>query len=68
MSDTEQSKRPKTKVAKNVECGDWCEFGGVAVMAGQPVYNDMGNILIPWGNGSVSEFRPNERIRMHYDD
>lgn len=66
MSNT--ARRPKTKAAKNVKAGDWCVFGGMAFQAGKPVINDEGNILIPWGNGSVSEFTPLERITLHYDD
>jgi hypothetical protein len=62
-----RSDQPKWKAAKNINQGDWCVFGGMAFQAGEPMTNDDGNILISWGNGSVSEFTPDERIPLHYD-
>lgn len=56
------TEKRKTKAAKDIEPGDWCVFGVMAYQAGEPVTNDEGNILIQWGNGSVSEFAPDERV------
>lgn len=60
--------RPVTKAAKDIEMGDWFAFGSLAWQASEPVTNDHGKILIMWGNGTVSEFDPDERLRIHYDD
>lgn len=56
------TEKQKTKAAKDIQTNDWCVFGGMAYQAGEPVINDEGNILIQWGNGSVSEFAPDERV------
>lgn len=61
------TKRPKTKAAKDIEAGDWCEFGTLAVLAGEPWTNDEGKICIPLGY-RWSEFRPDERITIHYEE
>lgn len=53
-----------TKAAKDIKAGDWCDFGPLAWQAGEPVINDDGKILIQWGNGSVSEFGPDERVEI----
>lgn len=60
--------RPKTKAAKDIEAGDWVDSGTMTWQAGEPVINEDGDILIQWGNGSVSEYSPDERVTMHYDD
>jgi hypothetical protein len=57
--------RPKTKAAKNIKAGEWLEFGGLVFRAGEP-YEDEGAIWIPLGYGE-SEFRPNERVKIHHD-
>lgn len=59
--------RPKEKAARDIEPGDWCAFSSLAWQAGK-VDSDEGMILIHWGNGTVSEFCPDEMIRMRYDD
>jgi hypothetical protein len=68
MNNTTDTTRPETKAARDIKMGDWCAFGRLTWQAGEPVTNDRGRILIQWGNGTVSEFDPGERIRMHYDD
>jgi hypothetical protein len=60
--------QPTTKAARDIKFGDWCAFGSLTWQAGEPYADDEGNILIPWGNGSVSEFKPGERIQMHEAD
>ncbi|MGY1436662.1 hypothetical protein [Streptomyces reniochalinae] len=58
--------RPKTRAAKLIKAGDWVEFGNLAWLAGEPWQED-GTVFIPFGY-TVEEFRPNERLTMHYDD
>lgn len=59
--------RPKTKYAKDLVAGDWVDFGTMTWQAGEPVQNG-DTILIPWGNGSVSEYGTHERVTIFYPE
>lgn len=58
--------KPKTKAARRVEAGEWVEFGGLAVRVGEAFTED-GMVYMQLGP-HLSEFNPEERVRMHYDD
>lgn len=60
--------KPETKAARDIEAGDWVTFGSMAWQAGEPVPTDHGTIVIMWGNGSTSEFQPDERLTMDYSN
>lgn len=58
----------KTKAAKDIKAGDWIDFGSLAWQAGEITVNDEGDILIMWGNGSVTEYAPDERVTLWHQE
>jgi hypothetical protein len=54
-----------TKAAKNVKRGDWIEIGRMAFqVSGDAEPSTGGRVWLPIGFGG-SEFRADERVRMH---
>lgn len=62
------TERPAFKQAKDIEVGDWLDFGTRFYwQAGTPVELESGRIWVPLGY-SGTELAPGERIRIHYPD
>ena len=53
----------ESKAASDIKAGDWCVFGSLAYVAGEPWVED-DKVFVQWGNGTVSAFHPNERINV----
>lgn len=60
-----RTKDMATKAAKNVKRGDWIEVGRMAfLVSGDAEPSKGGRVWLPIGHGG-SEFRADERVRMH---
>lgn len=60
------NERPKTKAAKNIKAGDWVSFGRLAWCATYDAETEGDVTRIVFGY-FPEEFRPNQRLTMHYD-
>jgi hypothetical protein len=62
------TQRPKTKAAKNVKRGDWVEIGTMLFqVGGDAEASEPGWVFLPIGHGG-SLYRPDERVKMHYEN
>jgi hypothetical protein len=58
--------KPKTKAARRIVAGEWVTFGGLSFRVGEAFTED-GMVYMQLGP-HLSEFRPDERVKMHYED
>lgn len=53
----------ETAAAKTVKPGDWVTVGSMAWQVAEVVTED-GATHMTWGNGTASEYKPNERVEI----